>query len=55
MTNDPRVVLRADDIDRALTRVGHEIVERNPDRLPALVGIHRRGARPRTAPARDPR
>ena len=44
MTSDPRVVLRADDIDRALTRVAHEIVERNPDSLPALIGIHRRGA-----------
>ena len=41
---DERVVLHADDIARALRRVAHEIVERNPDELPAIVGIHRRGA-----------
>lgn len=30
---------------RALTRIAHEIIERNPgDPAPALVGIHRRGA-----------
>ena len=44
MVQDERVVLHADDIARALRRVAHEIVERNPDELPALVGIHRRGA-----------
>jgi pyrimidine operon attenuation protein / uracil phosphoribosyltransferase len=40
-----KVVLQAEDIRRALVRVAHEIVERNP-RLPApmLIGIHRRGA-----------
>lgn len=41
----PKVVLQADDMRRALTRIAHEITERNPqpDRL-AVVGIHRRGA-----------
>jgi pyrimidine operon attenuation protein / uracil phosphoribosyltransferase len=41
-----KVVLRADDVRRALTRIAHEIAERNPDPEPAvaLVGIHRRGA-----------
>lgn len=29
---------------RALTRVAHEILERNPQAPPAIVGIHRRGA-----------
>jgi pyrimidine operon attenuation protein / uracil phosphoribosyltransferase len=39
-----KVVLDVDAIDRALVRIAHEIVERNPDseRL-ALVGIHTRG------------
>ncbi len=40
-----KVVLDADGIRRALMRIAHEIVEKNPDgRPPALVGIHRRGA-----------
>jgi pyrimidine operon attenuation protein/uracil phosphoribosyltransferase len=40
-----KVVLDADGIRRALTRIAHEIVEKNPDGdPPALVGIHRRGA-----------
>jgi pyrimidine operon attenuation protein/uracil phosphoribosyltransferase len=40
-----KVVLHEDDIERALTRVAHEIAERNPgDRALAIVGIHRRGA-----------
>ena len=39
-----KVVLREEDIGRALRRIAHEIVERNPDGIPALVGIHRRGA-----------
>ena|SRR5436305_1152131 len=40
-----KVVLDADGIRRALTRIAHEIVEKNPDgEPPALVGIHRRGA-----------
>jgi pyrimidine operon attenuation protein/uracil phosphoribosyltransferase len=41
---EPRVVLDADDIRRTLVRIAHEIVERNPERDVALVGIHRRGA-----------
>jgi pyrimidine operon attenuation protein / uracil phosphoribosyltransferase len=44
MPDGPSVVLDADDIRRTLVRVAHEIVERNPDRRVALVGIHRRGA-----------
>jgi pyrimidine operon attenuation protein/uracil phosphoribosyltransferase len=39
-----KVVLREEDVRRALTRIAHEIVERNPDAVPAIVGIHRRGA-----------
>jgi pyrimidine operon attenuation protein / uracil phosphoribosyltransferase len=40
-----KVVLHGDDIERALTRIAHEIAERNPDdRGLAIVGIHRRGA-----------
>ncbi|HYM45820.1 MAG TPA: bifunctional pyr operon transcriptional regulator/uracil phosphoribosyltransferase PyrR [Solirubrobacteraceae bacterium] len=40
-----KTVLREDELRRALTRIAHEIVERNPDSpAPALVGIHRRGA-----------
>jgi pyrimidine operon attenuation protein / uracil phosphoribosyltransferase len=55
-----KTVLREDDLRRALTRIAHEIVERNPGSsgnpdapgspdssdvlAPALVGIHRRGA-----------
>jgi pyrimidine operon attenuation protein / uracil phosphoribosyltransferase len=39
-----RVVLDHDDVRRTLMRVAHEIVEKNPDGLVALVGIHRRGA-----------
>ncbi len=39
-----KVVLRRDDIQRALMRIAHEIAERNPDaQAPAIVGIHRRG------------
>jgi len=42
---DYRVVLHEEEIGRALTRLAHEIVERNPgEPVPALVGIHRRGA-----------
>ena len=40
-----KVVLNEDDMRRALTRIAHEIAERNP--RPgglSLVGIHRRGA-----------
>jgi len=40
-----KTVLHEDEMRRALTRIAHEIVERNPDSpAPALVGIHRRGA-----------
>jgi pyrimidine operon attenuation protein/uracil phosphoribosyltransferase len=40
-----KVVLGEDDIRRALTRIAHEIAERNPQaRGLAVVGIHRRGA-----------
>jgi pyrimidine operon attenuation protein/uracil phosphoribosyltransferase len=54
-----KTVLGEDDMRRALTRIAHEIVERNPGAhdgsdlsdslgsvspVPALVGIHRRGA-----------
>src|SRR3984957_15464064 len=45
MQADEKVVLREDEIGRALTRIAHEILERNSgDGVPALVGIHRRGA-----------
>jgi pyrimidine operon attenuation protein/uracil phosphoribosyltransferase len=40
-----KVVLREDDVQRALTRIAHEIAERNPQASAlALIGIHRRGA-----------
>jgi pyrimidine operon attenuation protein / uracil phosphoribosyltransferase len=39
-----RVVLDRDDMRRTLARIAHEIVEKNPERPLALVGIHRRGA-----------
>jgi pyrimidine operon attenuation protein/uracil phosphoribosyltransferase len=40
-----KVVLQEGDVQRALTRIAHEIAERNPpDSRLALVGIHRRGA-----------
>ena len=42
--NQQKVVLDEDDIRRTLVRIGHEIVEKNPDGQIALVGIHRRGA-----------
>jgi pyrimidine operon attenuation protein/uracil phosphoribosyltransferase len=45
MDSNEKVVLHEEDVRRALTRIAHEIVERNPgDEVPALVGIHRRGA-----------
>ena len=45
MDGNEKVVLRAEELQRALTRIAHEILERNPsDPVPALVGIHRRGA-----------
>ena len=45
MDSDEKVVLQEDEVKRALTRIAHEILERNPQSpVPALVGIHRRGA-----------
>jgi pyrimidine operon attenuation protein / uracil phosphoribosyltransferase len=42
---DHKVVLHEGDVHRALTRIAHEIVERNPGTpVPGLIGIHRRGA-----------
>jgi pyrimidine operon attenuation protein/uracil phosphoribosyltransferase len=42
---DQKVVLHEEDVQRALTRIAHEIAERNPHvRSLAVVGIHRRGA-----------
>jgi pyrimidine operon attenuation protein/uracil phosphoribosyltransferase len=41
---DERVVLDRDDVRRTLVRIAHEIVEKNPERELAIVGIHRRGA-----------
>jgi pyrimidine operon attenuation protein/uracil phosphoribosyltransferase len=42
--SEPKVVLDRDDMRRTLVRIAHEIVEKNPDRQLAIVGIHRRGA-----------
>ncbi len=40
-----KIVLQAEDVRRALVRIAHEIVERNPEPpAPVLIGIHRRGA-----------
>src|SRR5271165_1739279 len=44
MDESEKVVLREEEVGRALARIAHEILERNPDSVPALVGIHRRGA-----------
>ena len=45
MQGNEKVVLHEEEIGRALTRIAHEIIERNPsDPVPALVGIHSRGA-----------
>jgi pyrimidine operon attenuation protein / uracil phosphoribosyltransferase len=44
MSAEQKVVLREEEMRRALTRIAHEILERNPAERPALVGIHRRGA-----------
>ncbi len=44
MEGNEKVVLGEDEIGRALTRIAHEIIERNPGSVPAIVGIHRRGA-----------
>jgi pyrimidine operon attenuation protein/uracil phosphoribosyltransferase len=44
-SSNEKVVLQAEDVRRALVRVAHEIVERNPGpQAPVLIGIHRRGA-----------
>ncbi|HEX4466990.1 MAG TPA: bifunctional pyr operon transcriptional regulator/uracil phosphoribosyltransferase PyrR [Solirubrobacteraceae bacterium] len=43
MNAGEKIVLGEDEIGRALTRIAHEIIERNAT-VPALVGIHRRGA-----------
>jgi pyrimidine operon attenuation protein / uracil phosphoribosyltransferase len=43
--NGATTVLHEEDIGRALTRIAHEIAERNPeDPSLCIVGIHRRGA-----------
>jgi pyrimidine operon attenuation protein/uracil phosphoribosyltransferase len=40
-----KVVLHEGDVQRALTRIAHEVAERNTDTSAlALIGIHRRGA-----------
>jgi pyrimidine operon attenuation protein / uracil phosphoribosyltransferase len=45
MSADEKVVLHEEEVGRALTRIAHEILERNANGpAPALVGIHRRGA-----------
>jgi pyrimidine operon attenuation protein/uracil phosphoribosyltransferase len=45
MDSNEKVVLHEEDVRRALTRIAHEILERNPrEPIPAIVGIHRRGA-----------
>jgi len=45
MEGNEKAILHEEEIGRALTRIAHEILERNPgDAVPALVGIHRRGA-----------
>jgi pyrimidine operon attenuation protein/uracil phosphoribosyltransferase len=44
MEGNEKVVLREEEIGRALTRIAHEVIERNPHSIPAVVGIHRRGA-----------
>jgi len=43
-SSNEKVVLHEDEVRRALTRIAHEIVERNTGAVPALVGIHTRGA-----------
>ena len=44
MDTQTTVVLDRDDMRRTLQRIAHEIVEKNPEGMLALVGIHRRGA-----------
>ena len=45
MMEREKVVLREEDVGRAMVRIAHEVAERNPDPgVLAIVGIHRRGA-----------
>ena len=45
MSSTQKVVLGEREVHSALVRIAHEIAERNPEPpIPALVGIHRRGA-----------
>jgi pyrimidine operon attenuation protein/uracil phosphoribosyltransferase len=44
MGGNEKVVLREEEMTRALTRIAHEVIERNPSSVPAVVGIHSRGA-----------
>ena len=45
MTLNEKVVLEANDVERTLRRISHEIVEKNPDASNlAIVGIHTGGA-----------
>jgi len=52
MQGNEKIVLHEDEVARALTRIAHEVIERNAQgwtsseapAVPALVGIHRRGA-----------
>ena len=45
MTLNEKVVLEANDVERTLRRIAHEIVEKNPDASDlAIVGIHTGGA-----------
>ena len=45
MTLNEKVVLEANDVERTLRRIAHEIVEKNPDVSDlAIVGIHTGGA-----------
>lgn len=39
----PGRAMTAVDMDRALTRAAHEILERNPSAVPAIIGIRTRG------------
>ncbi len=45
MTLNEKIVLEANDVERTLRRIAHEIVEKNPDVSSlAIVGIHTGGA-----------
>jgi pyrimidine operon attenuation protein/uracil phosphoribosyltransferase len=44
-SSNEKIVLEAEGMRRALVRLAHEIIERNPGPpAPVLIGIHRRGA-----------